>query len=62
MGEQIFCGNCANQTLLTSPNVFGNGSIEWINLSEQGIPAVCPSCRIIYSVAKVISNLTPYSC
>jgi hypothetical protein len=56
MSEKIHCAHCAKKALSANPMVFGNSSIQWINLLEQGVPAVCPSCGIIYSVAKVISN------
>ena len=56
MSQENYCGHCANAALSANPNAFGDSSIEWVNLLEQGVSAVCPSCGIIYSVAKVISN------
>ncbi len=43
------------------PNAFGNNSIEWINLLEQGVPYVCPSCGIIYQGAKFVANSPMFS-
>ncbi len=56
MSEHNFCGHCTSAALTENPNVFGDSSIEWTNLLEHGVPAVCSSCGLVYSIAKVISN------
>ncbi|CAN5657833.1 hypothetical protein BH24ACI2_BH24ACI2_06690 [soil metagenome] len=56
MSEKTFCGHCVKATLLANPKAFGDNSIQWVNLLEQGVPALCPSCGVVYTVAKVISN------
>lgn len=56
MSEKTFCGHCVKATLSANPKAFGDSSIQWVNLLEQGVPALCPSCGVIYTVAKVISN------
>lgn len=59
--SNIYCGHCVNKTLSVNPKAFENSSIEWINLFEQGVSKVCPSCGLIYSVAKIVANSPRFS-
>jgi hypothetical protein len=54
--SNIYCGHCVRKTLSVNPKAFSGNSIEWTNLLEQGVSKVCPSCGIIYSVAKIVAN------
>lgn len=56
MSEQHFCGHCVRKTLSANPKAFGYNSIQWVSLLEHFVPALCPSCGLIYTVAKVVSN------
>lgn len=55
------CGHCTQHAFSTNPAAYANSSIEWINLLERGVSAVCPSCGVIYSVAKIVANTPRFS-
>ncbi len=57
----IFCAHCVNKSLSVNPKAFGNISIQWINLLEQGVPGLCPSCGLVYSAAKIVANSPQFS-
>lgn len=60
--ENLFCGHCVNKSLSVNPKAFGNNSIQWVNmLLERGVPALCPSCGLIYSAAKIVANSPEFS-
>lgn len=59
--SNIFCANCVNKKLSNNPQAFGDSSIQWIDLLERGVPSLCPSCGIIYTVAKITANSPRFS-
>ncbi len=59
--SNILCGYCVQKELQANRNAFGNRSVQWINLLERGVPAVCPACGPVYSVAKIVANSPQFS-